>query len=76
MHDGDGSDPKRAASWVSANGYSSEQVSVQYMAAIFFIFTTFSTVGYGDIAPMNELEQARPRCCLPLPAPCLPPVYP
>lgn len=57
MHDGDGSDPKRAASWVSANGYSSEQVSVQYMAAIFFIFTTFSTVGYGDIAPMNELEQ-------------------
>ena len=46
------------ASWVAFNGYSDSSVGQQYMAALYYVLTTFSTVGYGDIAPVNELEQA------------------
>jgi CRP-like cAMP-binding protein len=56
-HEGTGHDGGET-SWVAFEGYSDSTVGEQYMAALYYILTTFSTVGYGDIAPVNELEQA------------------
>ena len=33
----------------------------QYLTSMYFIITTFSTVGYGDISASNPIEQV---CCI------------
>lgn len=42
--------------WVVKYGYYDESEGTQYLAAIYWAFTTVTTVGYGDIAAGSELE--------------------
>jgi hypothetical protein len=43
--------------WVVRNGLLDEPKSAQYIASIYWAFTTLSTVGYGDIVPKTPSER-------------------
>lgn len=43
--------------WVVRYGYADSSSQSQYMAAIYWAFTTVTTVGYGDISAGNPFEQ-------------------
>jgi CRP-like cAMP-binding protein len=43
--------------WVLKFGYLDLDVGSLYLRSIYFIITTLSTVGYGDIYPVNDLER-------------------
>jgi hyperpolarization activated cyclic nucleotide-gated potassium channel 1 len=43
-------------SWVFKNGYMNESDDFKYITALYWTYTTVSTVGYGDISPTTELE--------------------
>ena len=44
----DGDNPE---SWISRYHYDSEILMDRYVAALYFVYTTLTTTGYGDIAP-------------------------
>jgi hypothetical protein len=45
------------ASWISWGGYQYLSPSQQYLASVYFSLATLTTVGYGDIAPQNDIER-------------------
>ncbi len=44
--------------WVYRYGYLDNTISEQYLAGLYFIVATITTVGYGDINSSTSLEQA------------------
>ena len=60
----DGTEAGGETSWVAYFGYADEYVSTQYMASVYTIIMTFSTVGFGDIRAVNEYEQAFACCAM------------
>lgn len=51
------------STWVVRYGYLDSPIREQYLAGLYFIVTTISTVGYGDISSQSPWEQL---FCLPL----------
>ena len=45
------------STWVARYEYLDSPVSEQYLASLYFIVTTITTVGYGDITSKNPSEQ-------------------
>jgi len=45
-------------SWVVTNGLVDQSKATQYLASIYWTFTTLVTVGYGDIVPIGDGEIA------------------
>jgi len=45
-----------AMSWVNKNNYSDYTSFHLYLLSYYFILTTFSTVGYGDISAFTTYE--------------------
>lgn len=43
-------------SWINRSGYRSESLHDRYWAALYFIYTTLTTTGYGDIVPYTFTE--------------------
>ena len=43
--------------WVNANGFEELDYWSLYTVGIYYTITTVSTVGYGDISPVNNLER-------------------
>lgn len=43
--------------WVYRYGYDDATLGEQYMASLYFIITTITTVGYGDITSKSTAEQ-------------------
>ena len=43
--------------WVNANSLSDTTTSRRYRVALYWAFTTMTTVGYGDIAIVNNAEK-------------------
>ena len=45
------------STWVYIHDYDTAPISEQYIACLYFIVTTITTVGYGDITSKNPAEQ-------------------
>ena len=45
-------------SWLYRYGYAEESVWDRYTASNYFVYTTFTTSGYGDIVPYSNYEYA------------------
>lgn len=43
--------------WIYLHGYDTEPLMDTYIACFYYIFTTLTTTGYGDILPVTLLEQ-------------------
>lgn len=43
--------------WITRHGYVDDSEPMIYLAALYWTFTTMSTVGYGDITARTGLEQ-------------------
>ena len=43
-------------SWISRNKYRDEPVYDRYVASMYFVFQTITTVGYGDIGVQTQIE--------------------
>ena len=43
-------------SWLEMNKIHDESNNIRYIAAIYWVFTTMTTIGYGDITPQNPNE--------------------
>ena len=43
-------------SWVTAEGIAKEDLPTQYIRSLYWVVTTVSTVGYGDVLPANDYE--------------------
>ena len=41
-------------SWMAAEGVSEHDISEQYIVSIYFVTTTLSTCGFGDIGPNTK----------------------
>ena len=50
-------DPKRVRHWVNANSLPLETTRYKYRVALYWAFTTMTTVGYGDIVIVNNTER-------------------
>ncbi len=44
------------STWVSRYNYTGERIFDRYCASLYYIYTTFTTTGYGDMVPGNFLE--------------------
>jgi len=40
-------------SWINRSGYRAEGLDDRYYASLYFIYTTLTTTGYGDIVPFT-----------------------
>ena len=43
--------------WIVSEGYDDESTFDKYFAVLYFIYTTFTTVGYGDLTPVTIVER-------------------
>lgn len=44
------------SNWINSNGLKDDSMIVKYVSAIYWATVTITTVGYGDILPMNGYE--------------------
>ena len=44
--------------WLKAKDYTNESDPRKYVLSLYYIITTATTVGYGDISPTNDVEIA------------------
>ena len=42
--------------WLYRYGYEAESLGDQYLASLYYIYTTLTTTGYGDIVPDTDTE--------------------
>ena len=50
-------DSKRVRHWINANSLPRETTRFKYFVALYWAFTTMTTVGYGDIMIVNNTER-------------------
>ncbi len=51
-------------SWIMAEGLADASVEEQYINSLYWAITTMTTVGYGDIAPVNSSEKIIVMMCM------------
>jgi len=42
--------------WIDSNGYRESPTHIRYIASLYFVFQTITTVGYGDIGTRSKME--------------------
>lgn len=50
--------------WLARYDFTDEQLFDRYMASLYYVYTTLTTTGYGDIVPATNIEFLFTICCM------------